>query len=287
MQGRIIRGISGFYYVKADNTIYECKARGRFRYDELTPVVGDVVDFDNKTGNCVIEKIYKRTSLLVRPPVANVNLAVIVVSFVDPQINTELLNRFLIYCELKKLKAIVCFNKMDIISEAPLNILKNLESAGYEYYFIKAKQNYGISELKKRLKGSFSVLCGPSGVGKSTILNKLCGRDFMKTGEISEKIMRGKNTTRHCELLDMDDYSIVDSPGFSAIDTKITDKNKLIECFPEFNEYIGECKFSSCMHDNEPHCAIKKAVEDKLIYEERYKFYIKLLHEIKSGRNNL
>lgn len=286
MQGTIVKGIGGFYYIKVNEGIIECKARGKFRYNELTPMVGDKVEITIKDGKGVIDKIYPRDNELIRPAVANVTQALVVFALKNPEINEDLLNKFLISCEYNNLKVVVCFNKLDLITEEEKNeIVDMIKSAGYEIIFLKAKEGYGIETIKEKLKDNVTVLCGPSGVGKSTILNTIAGRELMETGEISEKLRRGKHTTRHSELIDIGEGFIVDTPGFSSLNLDFLSKEGLEDCFPEFNDYIGGCKFTGCLHFKEPGCAVKEAVADGTINNKRYEFYIKTLEEIMSRRN--
>lgn len=285
MQGTIIKGIAGFYYIKTDEDIIECKARGKFRHNELTPMVGDIVEITVKNGKGVIDKIYKRTNQLIRPAVSNVTQALVVFAVKNPEINEDLLNKFLINCEFNNLKVVICFNKLDLTSNDEANeIVDMIKSTGYEVLFIKAKEGYGIEQIKEKLKNNVTVLCGPSGVGKSTILNKIAGRELMETGEISERLRRGKHTTRHSELIDVGEGFVVDTPGFSSMDIDFISKDDLEDCFPEFKTYIGNCKFTGCLHNKEPNCAIKNAVENSEINAKRYKFYVKTLEEIMSRK---
>jgi len=285
MQGTIVKGIAGFYYIKTDEEMIECKARGKFRHNELTPMVGDIVEITVKNGKGVIDKIHKRTNQLTRPAVSNVTQALVVFAFKNPEINEDLLNKFLINCEFNNLKVVVCFNKLDLASNDETNeIVDMIKSTGYEVLFIKAKEGYGIDQIKEKLKNKITVLCGPSGVGKSTILNKIAGRELMETGEISERLRRGKHTTRHSELIDVGEGFVVDTPGFSSMDIDSITKEELEECFPEFKEYIGNCKFTGCLHYKEPNCAIKNALENSEINVKRYKFYVKALEEIMSRK---
>lgn len=286
MQGTIVKGIGGFYYIKVSEGVVECKARGKFRHNELTPMVGDKVEITIKDGKGVIDKIYPRDNELIRPAVANVTQALVVFALKNPEINEDLLNKFLLNCEYNNLKVIVCFNKLDLISEEERNeIVDMIKSAGYAIIFLKAKEGYGIETVKEKLKDNVTVLCGPSGVGKSTILNTIAGRELMETGEISEKLRRGKHTTRHSELIDIGEGFIVDTPGFSSLDLDFLSKEKVQDCFPEFTDYIGCCKFTGCIHFKEPGCAVKEAVTNGIINNKRYEFYIKTLEEIMSRRN--
>jgi ribosome biogenesis GTPase len=286
MQGTIIKGIAGFYYVKTEEGIIECKARGKFRHDELTPMVGDFVTITAKNGKGVVEKIAPRSSELIRPTVANVTQAFVVFSLKNPDINMDLLNKFLTLCEFSNLKTTVCLNKIDLIQEEEYKeIVEYIINLGYEVLYLNAKQGIGLDKLQAKLKDNVTVLCGPSGAGKSTLLNQLSGRDHMKTGEVSEKIKRGKHTTRHSELIDVEQGFLVDTPGFSNIDISFIPRDELQHCFPEFDEYKYDCRFTGCIHYKEPNCSVKDAVEDKKINSRRYEFYIKTLEELDNGRN--
>lgn len=289
MQGTIIKGISGFYYVKSDSSVIECKARGKFRHNELTPVIGDNVDIEldsNSNQKGVITNIYPRKNILTRPVVSNVTQAFIVFALKNPDINIELLNKFLIQCEFYNIDVSICINKMDLgeVDEYK-GTIDMIQSTGYEMVYMKAKEGMGIERLKEKLKGNLTVICGPSGAGKSTILNKLSGKDIMETGDISVKLKRGKHTTRHSELVEVGDGLLVDTPGFSSFDLDFISKEELQYCLPEFEDYIGKCKYSGCQHHKEPYCAVKEAVENGYIDNQRYEFYIKMLQEITSRRN--
>ncbi|WP_027634172.1 ribosome small subunit-dependent GTPase A [Clostridium hydrogeniformans] len=285
MQGTIIKGIGGFYYVKVNNRVIECKARGKFRYDGLTPIVGDRVEISLNGEKGVIEKIFQRSSELIRPLVSNVTQAFVVFAAKNPDINMDLLNRFLVLCENNNIKAVVCLNKIDLCTKEELEDFKLLlNNIGYEVLPIKAKEGYNLDNLKERLKGNVTVLCGPSGAGKSTLLNKFSGRELMETGEVSKKLGRGKHTTRHSELIDVEEGFLVDTPGFSNIDITFIEEEDLMHCFPEFKEYNGGCKFSTCLHNKEPHCSVKDAVAKGNISDFRYNFYLKTLEEIQRGK---
>lgn len=285
MIGTIIKGIGGFYYIKCNSEIIECKARGKFRHNELTPLVGDKVEITVKDNKGVIERILPRISELARPNVANVTQAFIVFAVKNPDINYDLLNKFLVLCESKDLNVIVCINKAELAEDTEKEFIESFfRYTGYEHHFIEAKYGKGIDIIKERLKDNVSVVCGPSGAGKSTLINKVCGIKMMETGEISDKLKRGKHTTRHSELIETNEGYIVDTPGFSSLDITHIKKEELQNCFPEFNQYLDQCKFSGCIHNKEPKCAVKDAVEKNLINEYRYKSYITLLEEIMSIR---
>ena len=287
MEGIIIKGIGGFYYIKTDEGIIECKARGKFRYNSLKPMVGDRVTIKVENGKGVIEDIHERSSELIRPTVANVTQAFVVFAIKNPDINLDLLNRFLTLCEYNDIHAVVCLNKEDLCTEEEKENLKELiNDIGYEVLFINAKEGKGFDALKERLAHNITVLCGPSGAGKSTLLNSFIDREHMETGSVSEKIGRGKHTTRHSELIDVDNGYLVDTPGFTTLDVTFIDRDSLKYCFPEFNDYNNLCKFNGCNHYKEPKCAVKEAVEEGKINKLRYNFYIKTLEEIINRRGN-
>jgi len=284
MKGTIIKGIGGFYYVKTENEVIECKARGKFRFNELTPMVGDNVEIDVVNNKGSIEKILPRSTELVRPAVANVTQAFIIFAMKDPEINEDLLNKFLISCEYNKLKVVVCFNKKDLVGEEQNEVIANLKKIHYDIITLQAKGEDDFSELKLRLRDNITVFCGPSGVGKSTILNKLVGHEVMQTGEISARLQRGKHTTRHSELIEVEGGFVVDTPGFSILDIDFIPKDQLQFCFPEFDEYRELCKYRGCLHYKEPKCEVKQAALKGQINLRRFEFYTKLLDEYKERR---
>ncbi|WP_297435126.1 ribosome small subunit-dependent GTPase A [uncultured Clostridium sp.] len=285
MEGRIIKGIGGFYYIKTDTDIIECKARGKFRHKNMKPMVGDLVDINVENGKGVIEEIHERSSELIRPTVANVTRAFVVFALKSPDIQFDLLNRFLVLCEHNDIEAIVCLNKEDLCSvEERERIAESIKAIGYQVLFINAKDGIGLEKLKEMIQGHITVLCGPSGAGKSTLSNTLINREYMETGELSLKIGRGKHTTRHSELIEIEDGYLVDTPGFSTVDLSFMDKDDLKFCFPEFTKYHDGCKYRGCNHYKEPKCAIKDNIELGNIDKLRYDFYIKRLEEILNGR---
>lgn len=284
MEGKIIKGIGGFYYIKTNEGIIECKARGKFRHKDMKPMVGDNVTIKVEKGKGVIEEIHERTSELIRPTVSNVTLAFVVFAIKSPDLNFDLLNRFLILCESNNIEAIVCLNKVDLVSEEEREeVKKKITDIGYEVLFINAKEGLGIEELRKRMEGNVTVLCGPSGAGKSTLINQLADKEHMETGMVSDKIGRGKHTTRHSELIEIDNGYIVDTPGFSTLDVTFIEKEKLKYYFPDFDQYNDTCKFRGCVHYKEPGCSLKEAVEEGKINKHRYEFYIRTLEEIIEG----
>lgn len=288
MQGVIVKGIGGLYYVDCEERVVECKARGKFRHRGLTPMIGDevIVEDDNDNiGKGVISEILDRRNQLLRPAVANVTQAFVVVSSKNPDLNLTLLYKFLLLCEYNKVVPIVCFNKMDIDSENSKSVGEMLKASGYEVLYLQGKHGVGIEGLKSKIHNNITVFCGPSGVGKSTILNKVIGREAMKTGDISDKLKRGKHTTRHSELVRVEGGFLVDTPGFSSLELDFIEKEELKYLLPEFEPYNEECKFNNCVHYKEPGCKVKEMLESGKINKGRYEFYIKTLEEIISRGN--
>lgn len=282
MIGKLIKAISGFYYVEHKKEVYECKARGIFRNKKDKPIVGDLVDFIvindiDKEGS--IEKILDRKSILKRPEVSNIDQAIIFFSSIDPKPDIHLLNKFLVSMEYYKVSPIICINKDDLKKEE--NIPNIFKSTPYKVLTLSVKENRMIDELKKLLDKKTTVLSGPSGVGKSSLINRLSSRDIMEVGDISKKIRRGKNTTRHIELITLwEDTYILDTPGFLNLDIPEIPKESLSDLFVEFIPYHNLCKFRGCLHKMEPHCAVKEALNNNIIKKERYDDYLKFLDEI-------
>ncbi len=289
LEGIIIKGIGGFYYVKTDEAIYECRARGVFREKKVTPLIGDKVliriNPEDNTG--YIEEIKDRKSQLLRPPVANVEQAVVTMSIKKPRINYWLLDRFLFFIEYEGLDVVICINKIDLAKESELLKIKEIyEKIGYKIIFTSVVDKLGIDELEKVLKNKVTVFAGPSGVGKSSLLNAIQPNFGLEIGEISNKTKRGKHTTRHVELLEFKKGGyVLDTPGFSALDLSFIKKEEEIrEYFKEMRDINYLCQFRSCLHDKEPKCEVKKRVELGIISKTRYENYLKFLNEIKDTR---
>ena len=284
INGKIIKGIGGFYYVDTEKGIYECRARGIFRKNKITPLVGDrvsisVVDEENKKG--VVEEIEKRDTELVRPPIANVDKALIVFAIKNPAPNLSLLDRFIVLAEKENLEIVIVFTKVDLDADGELlEELKSIyEVSGYKVIPVSNKLKLNIDKIKEELKENTVVFAGPSGVGKSSLLNEVDKNFELKTGEVSDKIKRGKHTTRHAELLKLECGGMVaDTPGFSSLTLDDIDESELKEYFIEFDKH-DDCRFGSrCIHENEPSCAVKEAVENGEISKKRYESYIQLLN---------
>lgn len=290
MQGKIIKGIAGFYYVYVSgHGLFECKAKGIFRQKNLKPLVGedvtiDILDEVQKKGN--ITKLLPRKNALVRPAVANIDQALVVFSIKKPMPNLNLLDRFLVMMEREKIPVILCFNKSDIASgEEREALFRIYAKGGYDVFFCSARKNQGVEELKKALKGKTTTVAGPSGVGKSTLINCLQDGIVMETGQISEKIERGRHTTRHSELIMVDaDSFIMDTPGFTSLSVADIPQKELYLYFPEFVPYEKSCRFQGCAHIQEPDCGIKNALAEGKISRERYENYKILYEESKERR---
>ena len=290
MQGKIVKGIAGFYYVHVvESGVYECKAKGIFRKSKIKPLVGDDVEIEilseeEKTGNII--EIHKRKNELIRPAVANIDQALVVFAVTKPSPHFNLLDRFLVMMESKQIPVVLCFNKEDIAEDAQIEELKNVYKAcGYPCVFTSALQEKNIEQIKELLKGKTTAIAGPSGVGKSSIINILQPEANMETGDISRKIERGKHTTRHSELFPIDkDSYIMDTPGFSSLFVNDFEKEELKEYFPEFFQYEGQCRFHGCDHVHEPDCAVKAAVETGDIHAIRYEDYKEMYNELKEKR---
>lgn len=286
MQGKIIKGIAGFYYVQTKTGIYECKAKGSFRNRKLKPFVGDnveitVLDEEKKKGN--MEDILERKNFLIRPAVANVDQAIVIFAAAKPDPNLNLLDRFLIMMEQKEIPVVLVFNKTDVAEKAKLEELaKTYEGCGYQVLSVSAMKEEGISKIMEILRGKTSTVAGPSGVGKSSIINLLQSEIHMETGNISEKIERGKHTTRHSELIAIaEDTYIFDTPGFSSLYVSDMEKKDLKTYFPEFAPYEDQCKFLGCVHLNEPVCGVKEALAEGKLSRSRYENYQMLYEELK------
>lgn len=288
MKGKIVKGIAGFYYVKTKTGIYECKAKGSFRNRKLKPFVGDnveitVLDEEGKKGN--IEEILERKNFLIRPAVANVDQTLVIFAAAKPEPNLNLLDRFLIMMEQKEIPVVLVFNKKDVAEQGMLSKLAAIyESCGYQVLPVSAVQEEGICEIKEILKGKTTTVAGPSGVGKSSIINLLQSDVRMETGNISEKIERGKHTTRHSELIAIaEDTYIFDTPGFSSLSITGMEKAELKFYFPEFAPYEKDCRFLGCVHVGEPVCGVKEALRNGKISRSRYDNYKLLYEELKEN----
>jgi len=283
IQGIIIKGYSGFYYVRSGEDTYECSLRGRFRLKDQNFLPGDRVKIASVgRGRGVIEEVLPRRNELIRPPVANVDQVVIVQAFARPEPNLALLDRLLVLTEHENIEPLICFNKVDLVAETIKTDIETVyRGAGYRVVVTGARAGIGIEELQGQLAARVSVFAGPSGVGKSSLLNAIQPGLLLKTGEGSQKIKRGRHTTRHVELLPLDNGGLVaDTPGFSSLNLPVMRREELVTCFPEMIGKAHLCRFSSCLHKLEPECAIKAAVEAGEVDQRRYRHYLEFLAEV-------
>lgn len=288
--GKIMKGIGGFYYVHIPGQgLYECKAKGNFRKQGIKPLVGDNVEIailnsEEKLGNIV--SILPRTKELSRPAVANVDQSLVIFAAAEPNPNYNLLDRFLLSMQQQEVPTIICFNKTDIVNESELKQLEQTyERSGYKVCFISVREEKGLDEVKKLLVGKTTVLAGPSGVGKSSLLNYFVPDASMETGSVSEKIKRGRHTTRHSEIFYVGDNTyLFDTPGFSSLYVMNLNKEQIKDYFDEFLDYQEQCRFLGCMHIHEPDCAVKKALAEGKISRIRYDNYIQMVTEVEGQK---
>ena len=289
MQGKIIKGIAGFYDVAAGNTIYRCRAKGIFRNQKVKPLVGDLVEIeilDEKDREGNLTGILPRTNELIRPAVANVDQAIVVFAAKNPKPNYNLLDRFLMTMEKQGIPVIVCFNKKDLVKEKELAQLESIyEQCGHQVIFISAREGNGIDEIRDLIRGKTTVLAGPSGVGKSSLMNQLNPDANMEVGAVSRKIQRGRHTTRHSELIMIEEGTFVlDTPGFSSLFIDRFEEDEVKDYFQEFAPYAEQCRFQGCSHTHEPDCGVKKALEEGRISRIRYENYVNIYQELKEKR---
>ena len=284
MKGIIVENISNLYKVEANAKIYDTMARGKFKKDEITPVVGDKVEIENIDDNknaAVIEKIYERKTYIKRPKISNITQMIFVLSTKNPKPDLLMLDKQLAYAEYLGIKSIIIINKIDL-SDVYKEIKEVYESIGYKVILTNAKEQKGIKEVKEALKNNTSVFSGNSGVGKSTLINSLFENNMTQEGEISQKNKKGKNTTTTVKLYDLGDNSyIADTPGFSSFSIEEIESNKLDKCFIEFKQYINECEFVGCTHIKEENCGIKKGLQENKINQDRYNRFCYIYQELK------
>ncbi|SDM53470.1 ribosome biogenesis GTPase [Psychrobacillus sp. OK028] len=283
--GQIRKALSGFYYVYDNGEVIQCRGRGVFRNRGESPLVGDFVDYTVEGNNDgTITVIHERKNNLVRPPIANIDQAILVFSIKEPDFNTILLDRFLVVLESFHIEPIICLTKSDLMDES-LEVkireyIKDYEKIGYQLFMTYKDDPAFDEKISPLLEGKTTVLAGQSGVGKSTLLNTILPSLDLKTGIISNALGRGKHTTRHVELIEVCGGLLADTPGFSSFEFDLMEKEELYRCFPEFVAKQNDCKFRECMHVKEPKCAVKEAVDSGEIKAYRYKHYLQFLEEI-------
>lgn len=286
LQGRIIKAIGGFYYVLTDCGTYSCRAKGKFRKEKITPLVGDnakiaVLDEEKKEGN--LEEIFDRKSSFIRPPVANIDMLVITISAAQPAPDLFLADKLSVIAASAGVSVCFCINKAELDKNRADEIYNIYKNAGFSAVVTSTYDKYGIEELAAIISGKICAFAGNSGVGKSSLLNLVCNRSDLETGKVSEKIKRGKNTTRHSELIPMEGGGFVaDTPGFSSFEVISIPASHLEALFPEIKRNLGACRFSGCAHINEPDCPVKEAYKRGEISESRYKNYIELYNHLKN-----
>lgn len=286
IQGIIVRSIGGFYYVEAADTIYTCRARGHFRRQGITPVAGDRVSIlVDEDGTGTVDAVLERKNVLVRPPVANLDVLVLVASVCHPRTNTLVLDKMIAVAEKKGICPLIVINKSDLGDPSELEAIYH--TTGIECFTVSAKDPATLEPLRQRLAGQVCVFAGNSGVGKSSILNSIDPSLDLTTGEISEKLGRGRHTTRTATLYHLADGYVVDTPGFSSLDmeqVESIDKVELADCFREFAPFEGQCRFIGCAHYREPNCAVRSAVENGEIAQSRYDSYVTLYEAVKDKK---
>lgn len=288
-EGKIIKALSGFYYVLSENEIYQCRGRGVFRKNKITPLVGDEVVFqiENDKDGYILE-VKERKNELIRPPIANVDQAILVFSVSEPEFSTALLDRFLVLIEYHHIRPIICLTKLDLADDEAKRKVEqyanDYRKAGYHVLLTSSETAEGIDELLPFLEGEISVFAGQSGVGKSSLLNVLRPDLTLKTNEISSHLGRGKHTTRHVELIHIGNGLVADTPGFSSLEFTDIEPEDLNYCFPDIQQISENCKFRGCLHISEPKCAVKASVENQEIPLYRYEHYKEFLEEIKNRK---
>lgn len=299
LSGRIIKALSGYYYVRQtgasdDAEVVQCRARGIFKKRGQSPLVGDDVLYSlTENGEGTVEELLPRSSELIRPPVANVDLAILVFSVSEPDLNLQLLDKFLVHIEHAGIPVLLCLSKQDLEQEgeetedakaAAEAVNRIYVSLGYEVFGTSSRKGEGVESLQNRLKGHLAVFAGQSGVGKSSLLNAIVPGLSLETNAISNRLGRGKHTTRHVELIDIGGGLVADTPGFSQLDFQELGINDLGYCFVEMRELAGKCKFRGCTHVHEPGCEVIAAVQDGRVEQTRYNHYLLFMEEMKDTK---
>ncbi|AGE63424.1 ribosome small subunit-dependent GTPase A [Bacillus subtilis] len=293
-EGKIIKALSGFYYVldesEDSDKVIQCRGRGIFRKNKITPLVGDYVVYqaeNDKEG--YLMEIKERTNELIRPPICNVDQAVLVFSAVQPSFSTALLDRFLVLVEANDIQPIICITKMDLIEDQDTEdriqaYAEDYRNIGYDVYLTSSKDQDSLADIIPHFQDKTTVFAGQSGVGKSSLLNAISPELGLRTNEISEHLGRGKHTTRHVELIHTSGGLVADTPGFSSLEFTDIEEEELGYTFPDIREKSSSCKFRGCLHLKEPKCAVKQAVEDGELKQYRYDHYVEFMTEIKDRK---
>lgn len=286
MKGIIVKGIAGFYYVRCGDETIECKARGIFKNRGITPAVGDEADISlTEPGKGVIEEILPRKNVFVRPPIANIDTFIVVMAASHPKPNFPVIDRFLVMADAKDADIVICVNKTDIAKPEDIDRIREIYDGIYPVVMASAQTGDGIAHLKSELSGRKAAFAGPSGVGKSSLLNAMLPQANAQMGEISPKTKRGRHTTRHVEIFDVGDFMIYDTPGFTSFDITEADEDTLYLHYPEMAVYKGMCHYDDCRHLKEPGCMVKKALEEGRIHPMRYESYKTQIEELRSKKN--
>ena len=283
LQGRVLKNYNGYYYVSVEDKIYTCKVKGKMKQNRFSLATGDMVSFQmGEKDEGMIKKVLPRKNFLLRPTIANLDLLVVTFACASPDFSYLLADKLFALAELAKIPAILVLNKKDIAPDGLIDEVKaTYEKIGYEVFAISADNNEGIEPLREKLRGKICAFGGPSGVGKSSTINAIDNTVDLRTGEVSEKIGRGKHTTRYAQLLPFDEGYIADTPGFGNLLFEDFDEKNLVECFKEFAEFEDGCKFCPCNHTHEPVCGVKEAVASGEVSQSRYQSYLDILQEIK------
>ncbi len=286
MKGIIVKGIAGFYYVSCGDETIECKARGIFKNRGITPAVGDEADISlTEPGRGVIEEILPRKNVFIRPPIANIDTFIVVMAASHPKPNFPVIDRFLVMADAKDADIVICVNKTDIARPDDIETIREIYDGLYPVVMASAETGDGIETLKSMLSGRKAAFAGPSGVGKSSLLNAMLPQANAEMGEISHKTKRGRHTTRHVEIFNAGDFMIYDTPGFTSFDITEADEDTLYLHYPEMAVYKGRCRYDDCRHLKEPGCMVKKALEEGRIHPMRYESYKTQIEELRSKKN--
>ena len=288
MIGRVVKGIGGFYFVHDGEGTVMGKARGNLKRNKELIYVGDIVDYDiddNDSDNeCVINRVVTRRNHLTRPPVSNLDMLVVVFSILHPAVNLPVVDKLLAGAEMKDIKPVICISKTDLVTAEELQSYKDIYSGIYPVVCVNGNTGEGTDELYDLIRGHSAALAGPSGVGKSTITNRILGDEAAEvaTGDISSKTRRGRHTTRHVEIFPLGDGTyLYDTPGFTSLDMPETDPAAVRKLFPEFREPSVHCRYADCMHLNEPECGVKHALAEGSVSRSRYDSYVMITEEVK------